>query len=438
MNNDFDLERNQPSASEVEEPKVSNDGVNGRDERKGDLNLNEETGVFTGHDLGAQKNDIDDGGILPGLGQEGDDSRVSGPNCFLNEDSGNLVRFEGSSSSDDSDSDIEIEFRVQDGEGRDVHDGVVNPEAVTGNNGDDRIEKKENLGSTTEFDAVDGRNRSIAVCNTEDMHMNGIDDESRLRRHSDLQASRRCNVGVNFRDGTMNVLGTRFEMGDMVWGKVKSHPWWPGHIYNEAFASSSVRRTKRDGHVLVAFFGDSSYGWFDPTELIPYEPHYAEKSQQINSRTFVRAVEESVDEASRRSALGLSCRCRNPYNFRAASVPGYMAVDVVDYDPGAIYSISQIQKARESFLPDEALSFIKQLAVAPTSCESKSLIFIKYRAAALAYRRSIFEEFDETYAQAFGQQPVRPSQLPPSLIDKEPSRGISRFFVCGCILKIRL
>ncbi|KAG0451845.1 hypothetical protein HPP92_026264 [Vanilla planifolia] len=28
-----------------------------------------------------------------------------------------------------------------------------------------------------------------------------------------------------------------FRTGDMVWGKVKSHPWWPGHIFNEAFAS---------------------------------------------------------------------------------------------------------------------------------------------------------------------------------------------------------
>ncbi|KAG0451892.1 hypothetical protein HPP92_011020 [Vanilla planifolia] len=65
-----------------------------------------------------------------------------------------------------------------------------------------------------------------------------------------------------------------FRTGDMVWGKVKSHPWWPGHIFNEAFASPSVRRTKREGHVLVAFFGDSSYGWFDPAELIPFEPYF--------------------------------------------------------------------------------------------------------------------------------------------------------------------
>ncbi|TKY52241.1 DNA mismatch repair protein Msh6 [Spatholobus suberectus] len=69
--------------------------------------------------------------------------------------------------------------------------------------------------------------------------------------------------------GASRNAGHGFEVGDMVWGKVKSHPWWPGHVYNEAFASAAVRRTKREGHVLVAFFGDSSYGWFEPSELIP-------------------------------------------------------------------------------------------------------------------------------------------------------------------------
>lgn len=47
-------------------------------------------------------------------------------------------------------------------------------------------------------------------------------------------------------EGTSRALSYGFEVGDMVWGKVKSHPWWPGHIFNEAFASSSVRRTRRD------------------------------------------------------------------------------------------------------------------------------------------------------------------------------------------------
>ncbi|KAA8545144.1 hypothetical protein F0562_019967 [Nyssa sinensis] len=215
-------------------------------------------------------------------------------------------------------------------------------------------------------------------------------------------------VGV----GLLTSLGYGYEIGDMVWGKVKSHPWWPGHIYNEAFASPSVCRMKREGHVLVAFFGDSSYGWFDPAELVPFDLFFAEKVQQTNSRTFVKAVEEAVDEASRRSGLGLACRCRNPYNFRPTNVQGYFAVQVGDYEPGGVYSVNQIKQARDSFQPRETLTFIRQLALMPTIDEQPSIDFIKNKSTAFAYRKAVFEEFDETYAQAFGMQPVRPSREP--------------------------
>ncbi|CAN6468821.1 unnamed protein product [Victoria cruziana] len=201
-----------------------------------------------------------------------------------------------------------------------------------------------------------------------------------------------------------------FQPGDMVWGKVKSHPWWPGHIFYEAFASASVRRTKREGYLLVAFFGDSSYGWFDPDELIPFEPHFAEKSKQTSSRNFTRAVEEAVDEASRRCALGLICICRNPKAFRPSQVEGYFAVDVVDYEAGGVYSERQIKEARVNFKPIECLSFVQQLALAPRSSEHRTLDSIQSIATILAYRRAVFIEFDETYAQAFGVDPVRPSQ----------------------------
>ncbi|KAJ6836438.1 uncharacterized protein M6B38_327390 [Iris pallida] len=127
-------------------------------------------------------------------------------------------------------------------------------------------------------------------------------------------------------DLSLSVHG--FKTGDMVWGKVKSHPWWPGLIYNEALATPSVRRSRQVGHVLVAFFGDSSYGWFDPSELIPFAPNFPEKSKQTTLRSFLVAVEEAVDEFSRRGALGLTCNCRNPKNFRPRKVPRYFAVDV--------------------------------------------------------------------------------------------------------------
>ncbi|KAE9593687.1 hypothetical protein Lal_00036593 [Lupinus albus] len=222
-------------------------------------------------------------------------------------------------------------------------------------------------------------------------------------------------------------LGHGFEIGDMVWGKVKSHPWWPGHIYNEAFVSPSVRRTKREGNLLVAFFGDSSYGWFEPAELIHFDPNFAEKSQQTNSRTFLKALEEAVDEASRRSGLGLVCKCGNTGNFRRTDVKGYLSVDVPDYEPGGFYSSNEIRKARSSFRPSEALAFAKQLALSPRDGDHGSIGYIKNKAMAFAYRKAVFEQHDETYAQAFGLQPSRHQNN----TNKQPSRQPSRAPLSG-------
>lgn len=238
--------------------------------------------------------------------------------------------------------------------------------------------------------------------------------------------------------GTSRALSYGFQVGDMVWGKVKSHPWWPGHIFNEAFATSQVRRTRREGHVLVAFFGDSSYGWFDPAELIPFEPHFADKSRQTNYRNFGRAVEEAVDEVSRRCGLGFVCKCRNPYNFRATTVPGYFVVDVPDYEHGAVYSTDQITKARDSFDPTEIVSLVKQMASSPLRGDHKSLDFIKNKATLFAYRKAVFEEYDETYAQAFGA-PGRSSRNAVSVSDQPVKpRGILMLSTCLGLLVQRM
>ncbi|KAL8540842.1 hypothetical protein ACS0TY_002173 [Phlomoides rotata] len=221
--------------------------------------------------------------------------------------------------------------------------------------------------------------------------------------------------------GMSEAVGFGYGVGDMVWGKVKSHPWWPGHIYNEAFASPSVQRSKREGHVLVAFFGDSSYGWFDPSELVPFEDNFEEKSRQISSRAFLKAVEEAMDELSRRRSLGLVCRCRNEFNFWPSSVKGYFVVDVGDYEP-VVYSTSQINKARENFHPNEMLSFLSQLALAPRAHKHWTLEFTKNKATAMACRKALFEEYDETYAEAFGTSPVGHSR-PSAPVAVDPSKA---------------
>ncbi|KAK1351986.1 PWWP domain-containing protein [Heracleum sosnowskyi] len=197
-----------------------------------------------------------------------------------------------------------------------------------------------------------------------------------------------------------------FEIGDMVWGKVKSHPWWPGHVFSEILASPEVKRSKIEGQVLVAFFGDSSYGWFYPADLLPFESHFSEKCRQkSSSRNFVKAVEEAVDEVTRRSGLGLECRCRNRENFRDSGVEGYFCVDVCGCEPGSVYSVDQIRKARDSFKPMEMVEFLNQLAVSPTGYEDQGVEFMKKKAAVVAYRKAVYQEVDETYDQAFGHIP---------------------------------
>ncbi|KAK9735455.1 hypothetical protein RND81_04G206300 [Saponaria officinalis] len=417
---------------EEEKIRVSNEEFNDDDD---DLNLN----VEIRDNSGGVKSEIDEIRVLPREGGDGGDLG----DYHVNGDSKEVDGIRLSSAIDEIDRNGEVIVIGEDSEPSNVDLGkteMVKPE-TSGISGTEKSSEIVKRGKDKGKSKVSGSGRKgkLGLSSSYDFGGEG-DNESRRKevrkdegscmdvKDGDLWAPVSKNFfGIDVDDSLMRslsakVMGSEFEMGDMVWGKVKSHPWWPGHLYNEAFASSSVRRVRRDGNILVAFFGDSSYGWFDPEDLVPYDLHYAEKSQQTSSKNFVRAVDESVDESSRRSALGLSCYCRSPFNFRPTDVPGYLAVDIADFEPGTVYSISQIQKARDSFRPAETLSFIHQLATSSMGSDRRNLNFIKNKAIALAYRKSTFEEFDETYAEAFGHKPERP-QLPQTPVAKEPSRA---------------
>ncbi|KAK6121126.1 hypothetical protein DH2020_045114 [Rehmannia glutinosa] len=180
--------------------------------------------------------------------------------------------------------------------------------------------------------------------------------------------------------------------------------------------------------VMLSDMGMKLEIWCGVSGVSSFEENFAEKSRQTSSRAFVKAVEEAVDELSRRRVSGLVCCCRNEFNFSPSTVEGYFVVDVGDYEPG-VYSLRQINKARESFRPREMLSFVQQLALTPKTDQHWSIEFIKNKAAVLACRKALFEEFDETYAQAFGTVPVRPPR-PTAPMAVDPSKGIGQK-LCG-------
>ncbi|KAK7266075.1 hypothetical protein RIF29_18715 [Crotalaria pallida] len=93
--------------------------------------------------------------------------------------------------------------------------------------------------------------------------------------------------------------GYEFSAGDFVWGKIKSHPWWPGQIYNPSAASHFALKLKQKNRLLVAYFGDGTFAWCHPLQLKPFEENFEDMVKQSSSRTFVNAVQEAVNEVGR-------------------------------------------------------------------------------------------------------------------------------------------
>ncbi|CBI34908.3 unnamed protein product, partial [Vitis vinifera] len=101
----------------------------------------------------------------------------------------------------------------------------------------------------------------------------------------------------------------QYSVGDFVWGKIKSHPWWPGQIYDPKDASKHATKYSQRDRLLVAYFGDGTFAWCYPSQLKPFEENFIEMSKQSNSRSFLKAVEEALAEIGRHVELEMTCSC---------------------------------------------------------------------------------------------------------------------------------
>lgn len=175
-------------------------------------------------------------------------------------------------------------------------------------------------------------------------------------------------------DADRKLDGERYRLGDMVWAKVKSHPWWPGQLYDPKLASVSAMELKRDSCFLVAFFGDSTFGWFGEAELIPFAPNFAQKSKQTLAHNFVDAVEDALEEVYRRVKAGLTCGC---------CISGSTSEE--ERKPGLLYD-RQLRDVRSTFKPATLFTFMKDLACSPLSLSQNMLGSTIARAQTDAFR----------------------------------------------------
>lgn len=100
-----------------------------------------------------------------------------------------------------------------------------------------------------------------------------------------------------------------FSVPNLVWGKVKSHPWWPGQIFDFTDASEKALKHHKKDCILVAYFGDRTFAWNEASSLRPFWTHFLQMEKQSSADTFQNAVNTALEEVSRRVELGLACSC---------------------------------------------------------------------------------------------------------------------------------
>nr|GEV07420.1 hypothetical protein [Tanacetum cinerariifolium] len=173
-----------------------------------------------------------------------------------------------------------------------------------------------------------------------------------------------------------------FAVSDLVWGKVRSHPWWPGQIFDPADASEQAVKHHKKDCFLVAYFGDKTFAWNESAVLKPFRSYFSQIDKNNSSETFNNAVDCALEEVSRRVELGLTCSCvsRDIYEkIKCQSVENSGIKEESSRRQGVDKSASV-----NSFEPDKLVEYVRLLAKFPFSPTDKIDITIA-KAQLLSY-----------------------------------------------------
>ncbi|TVU18112.1 hypothetical protein EJB05_34185, partial [Eragrostis curvula] len=150
----------------------------------------------------------------------------------------------------------------------------------------------------------------------------------------------------------------------LVWGKVKSHPWWPGQVFDPADASElAQRQQRRRGSVLVAYFWDKSFAWTDAAALRPFRAGFRRFAAQSAHSTFAASVDAALDEVARRVDVGLSCCCC--CGGKNMAVSKKQVIDNAGVRDGAYGAAVDAAFARRAFRGEAFVGYVSALAAAP-------------------------------------------------------------------------
>ncbi|KAL7253010.1 hypothetical protein ACSBR1_007518 [Camellia fascicularis] len=175
-----------------------------------------------------------------------------------------------------------------------------------------------------------------------------------------------------------------FSVSDLVWGKVRSHPWWPGQIFDPADASEKAMKHHKRDSFLVAYFGDRTFAWNEASLLKPFWTNFSQIEKQSNSETFQNAVSCALEEVSRRLELGLACSCipKDAYDNIESQIVENTGICE---ESSRRYGVDK-STGVSSFKPANLLECIRALAQSP-SAGADRLELLVAKAQLLAFSR---------------------------------------------------
>ncbi|KAK4356173.1 hypothetical protein RND71_025144 [Anisodus tanguticus] len=173
-----------------------------------------------------------------------------------------------------------------------------------------------------------------------------------------------------------------YSISDLVWGKVRSHPWWPGQIFDPSDASEKAIKHHKKERFLVAYFGDRTFAWNDASVLRPFCSHFSQIEKQSNSETFQNSISCALEEVSRRVELGLSCSCTHEESYDEISCQIVENAGICE-ESSKRYGVDK-STGVTSFGPDKLMHYMKALAVSPT-CRADRLDLTIARAQLVAF-----------------------------------------------------
>ncbi|XP_043698010.1 uncharacterized protein LOC122648827 isoform X6 [Telopea speciosissima] len=211
---------------------------------------------------------------------------------------------------------------------------------------------------------------SVSDCLDENLTKN----VSRVDSHVNQMLETSEQVTTTLNPGTASVNDNRvfyglpteegdFSVSDLVWGKVKSHPWWPGQIFDPSDASEQAMKYRKKDSLLVAYFGDRTFAWNEASLLKPFRANFSQMEKQTNLESFRKAVDCALDEIARRVELGLACSCTFEEVYAKT---GSQMIE----NPGIREESSRRKGMDESisvssFEPEMLVEYIRELALFP-------------------------------------------------------------------------